>query len=254
MNRRNAARAWFGKTVRIMIDRPLGTQHPDHPDLTYAVNYGYLPDTVAGDGEPWDVYLLGVDKPMESYTCRIIGAILRENDSEDKLIAAPMGMEFHQAQIAEAVCFQEKFFKTKVDAVYHRSCGVLLYRENGQKIEYLLLRQAGSGTWSFPKGHMETNETDQETAIRELFEETGISDCNFTGFKTEIEYHWGGVFHKTVVLFSGKTQQEPKLGKQGEIREHRWVSREEAKALLRSNRENERGMLRAIERFENGRA
>ena len=253
MNRKNLARAWFGKIVRIVIDRPLGSRHPNHPDILYTVNYGYIPDTVSGDGEPWDVYLLGVDIPMDSYTCRIIGAVMRENDSEDKLIAAPVGLEFHQAQIAEAVRFQEQYFKTRVDAMCHRSCGVLLYRDDRSQNEFLLLRQAGSGTWSFPKGHMEPFETEQETAVRELCEETGISDCNFTGFKTEISYRWGGIFQKTVVLFSAKTTREPSLRSKGEIREYRWVSREEAAQLLRNNRENERGMLLAIEQFENKR-
>ena len=250
MTRKNAARAWFGKTVRIVIDRPLGTVHPNHPDIRYPINYGYIPGTEAGDGEPWDVYLLGVNMPMREYTCRIIGSVLRENDTEDKLVAAPLGLEFHQAQIAEAVYFQERFFRSKIDAIYHRSCGALLYRNLSGTKEYLLLRQAGSGTWSFPKGHMEKYETEQETAMRELVEETGIAKCCFTGFKTKIGYRWAGIFHKTVVLYAACTEQEPALANLREIREFRWVTATEATGLLRPNRENEVGMLEAIKRFE----
>jgi len=41
-------RDYIGKLVRVVIDRPLGTSHPDYPDTVYAVNYGYVPRTVSG--------------------------------------------------------------------------------------------------------------------------------------------------------------------------------------------------------------
>ena len=98
-----------------VIDRPIGSVHPKHPDLIYPVNYGYIPDVMGGDGEELDVYLLGVDEVVSEFTCKIIGIIHRENDVEDKLVAAPDGMVFSQAEIAAAVQFQERYYKTKVE-------------------------------------------------------------------------------------------------------------------------------------------
>ena len=108
---RNAlVRSYLGKTVNIKIDRPVGSIHPEHPELVYPVNYGYIPDVFGGDGEEIDVYLLGVDVPVEEYTARIIGIVHRHNDTEDKLVAAPEGLDFDENKISKSVSFQERFF------------------------------------------------------------------------------------------------------------------------------------------------
>lgn len=138
---RSKISSMLGKIVTIKVDRPLGSVHPKHPNIVYPVNYGYIPSTESGDGEELDVYLLGVDRPVQEYTCRIIGIVYRKNDVEDKLIAAPVGMEFHQAELATAVAFQEKYYQTKIDALYHKSCGVVLYRRTAKGIEYLRRKQ-----------------------------------------------------------------------------------------------------------------
>ncbi len=114
-----AAMAWSytGKTVDIVIDRPLGSAHPAHPDMIYPVNYGYIPGTRGGDGEALDVYLLGVDEPVERYAARVIGVIYRKDDAEDKLAAAPEGMCFTRGEIACAVDFQEQYFDTYIETL-----------------------------------------------------------------------------------------------------------------------------------------
>lgn len=171
--REKLIRTYMGKAVEVMIDRPIGfVHHTKGVTLHYTVNYGYLPGVTGGDGEEQDVYVLGVDTPLERFTGRIIGAIRRRDDNEDKLVAAPIGMDFHQGQIAEAVEFVEKYFDSKIDALVRRSCGVIPYRKTPDGIRYLLLLQI-NGFWSFPKGHMEPFESEQETALRELKEETG---------------------------------------------------------------------------------
>ena len=101
-------------TVTIIIDRPMGTYHPNHSDLYYPINYGYIPGTLAPDGEEQDAYLLGVDEPVDTFTGRIIALIHREDDVEDKWVVAPEGMTFTQEQIRSAVHFQEQFFRSSI--------------------------------------------------------------------------------------------------------------------------------------------
>ena len=114
--RREQSRSYLGRLVRIIIDRPIGYVHkkPKY-DLVYPINYGYIPEVLGGDGEELDVYLLGVDEPVEEYTCRIIGVAHRTNDVEDKLVGVPDGMIFSAEKIAEAIAFQEKYYKTKIE-------------------------------------------------------------------------------------------------------------------------------------------
>ena len=54
----------IGKVVKVVVDRPLGTHHPKHNDLIYSVNYGYVPEIFAPDGEEQDAYILGVNEPV----------------------------------------------------------------------------------------------------------------------------------------------------------------------------------------------
>lgn len=117
--RKALVKSYLGKTVHIKIDRPIGSIHPKHPDLTYPINYGYLPNVFGGDGKALDVYLLSVDVPVEEYTARIIGIVHRYNDVEDKLVAAPEGLNFDQKRILEAIHFQEQFYDSEIE-IYHQ--------------------------------------------------------------------------------------------------------------------------------------
>ena len=220
-------RQHMGKHVHIVVDRPVGYRHGD---ILYPINYGYLPDVIAGDGEEQDVYILGVSEPLTEFDGRVIGAIRRKNDTEDKLVAAPEGMEFHQAQIAEAVHFQEQYFDSTVDSLLRRSCGVLVYRDRDGRREYLLVLQSG-GTWSIPKGHMEPGETEEVTALRELREETGLTAALDAGRQTVTEYPLSPFGRKQLVIFTGRAAGSLEL-RAGEITASLWVTAEELKDHL----------------------
>ena len=75
----------IGKKVHVIVDRPLGSVHPKHVDLSYPVNYGYIEGIIAGDGECQDCYILGENEPIKAFDGVVIGIIHRLNDIEDKL-------------------------------------------------------------------------------------------------------------------------------------------------------------------------
>ena len=102
--------SYIGKIIDIVIDRPLGCKHPKH-DMIYEVNYGYVPNTISGDGEELDCYLLGVFKPVNNFHGKCIGIIKRLNDDDDKLIIVPEGINYTDEEIEKLIYFQEKYFK-----------------------------------------------------------------------------------------------------------------------------------------------
>ena len=104
----------IGKTVKVIVDRPLGSSHPEHRDLIYNVNYGYIPGFLAPDGEEQDAYVLGVDEPVSEFVGRVIAVIHRLNDVEDKWVVAPENKVFSKDEIADLVAFQEKFFDVEI--------------------------------------------------------------------------------------------------------------------------------------------
>ena len=110
--------SYLGKIVNIEIDRPIGyVHHKGEKTLVYPINYGYIPNVLGGDGEELDVFLLGVDTPVESFTGRVIGIVYRADDVEDKLVMSPEGMTFSAQEIAQAVRFQEKYYHTTIRAL-----------------------------------------------------------------------------------------------------------------------------------------
>ena len=104
----------IGKRVSVTVDRPLGSAHPNHPDLIYPINYGYIEGLIAPDGEEQDVYILGIDKPIEKFEGIVIAVIHRFDDIEEKWVVAPENVHFSKDEISEAVEFQERFFKTEI--------------------------------------------------------------------------------------------------------------------------------------------
>ena len=78
------------------------------------VNYGFIPNTQAPDGEEVDAYVLGVFEPLAEFTGRCIAIIHRLNDNDDKVIIVPEGVDYNDKQIMALTEFQERFFKSKV--------------------------------------------------------------------------------------------------------------------------------------------
>lgn len=217
----------LGKIVHVEVDRPIGYQHDD---IVYPINYGYIPGVIAGDGEEQDAYILGVSKPLTSFDGRVVAAIRRKNDCEDKLVVAPDEMVFHQGEVAEAVHFQEQYFDYTIDALVRRSCGVIPFRQVDADREYLIVLQTNN-CWSFPKGHMDRGETETKTALRELFEETGLTATLFPGAMAVSEYQITSLTRKQVVLFLGEVQGDV-VPQDKEVVDWRWVPSEELKDYL----------------------
>lgn len=116
--RKVLVKSYLGKTVDIKIDRPMGYVHKkENYSLIYPINYGYIPGVIGGDGEELDVYLLGVNEPVTEYKAKIIGIAHREDDVEDKLVAAPVDSNFTEEEIIQAIHFQEQYYKTTIEVL-----------------------------------------------------------------------------------------------------------------------------------------
>ena len=104
----------LGAIVTVIVDRPLGSCHPNYPDMRYPVNYGYVPGIIAPDEEEQDAYILGILEPVGAFTGKVIAIIHRKNDVEDKWVVAPESAAFTKEYIQETVFFQEQYFQTEI--------------------------------------------------------------------------------------------------------------------------------------------
>ena len=105
------------RTVRVVVDRALGSAHPLYPQMIYPVNYGYVPGVMAPDGEEQDAYVLGVERPVSEFTGLLFAVVHRLDDIEDKWVVVPEGIAFSEEEIRRAVALQEQYFDTRVELV-----------------------------------------------------------------------------------------------------------------------------------------
>lgn len=104
----------IGRTVTVTVDRPLGSYHPEHEDMYYPINYGYVEGIMAPDGEEQDAYILGVDEAVEKFTGTVIAVVHRNDDVEEKWVVVPEGMTFTKEEIMKQIYFQEQYFDSKI--------------------------------------------------------------------------------------------------------------------------------------------
>lgn len=112
-----------------------------------------------------------------------------------------------------------------------KSCGAFLFRKDNGNNEVLIIKQV-QGHWCFPKGHVEKHESEQETALREIYEETGLKAKLFDGFREALSYSPKPDVMKDVIYFIGKPSGGKVRVQEEELSEIHFVSFDEARALI----------------------
>lgn len=116
--------------------------------------------------------------------------------------------------------------------IFEKSCGAIVYRKFHGNTEILLIKHVNSGHWSFPKGHVEGDETEVETALREIKEETGIDVIIDPSFRETVSYYPRKDTQKSVVYFVAKAKNFDFVPQEEEISQIKWVDIGHASTVL----------------------
>ena len=117
---------------------------------------------------------------------------------------------------------------------FEKSCGAIVYTVEDDGIKYLLVEEAG-GSHSFPKGHMENGETERETALREIREETDLEVSLIDDFRISEQYRPAekpGVAKQVVYFLAEYTDESPRVIRPDEVRSLKSLCLEDALAVL----------------------
>lgn len=126
--------------------------------------------------------------------------------------------------------------------ITENASGAVVYRLKNNQPEYLLLKSATSNFWGFPKGHVEGNETDIETAVREIREETQLQATIDPEFHADLDYDMKNGHHKHVVLYTSQVPVDVTITRQvEEISEYGWFDYQTARETL--SYDNLKGLL-----------
>ena len=151
-----------------------------------------------------------------------------------------------QHNIAEAIDYWEKDNNYKIYCLREKSCGAVVYTGDGKERKYLIIRM-NLGHCGLPKGHVEKFESEHETALREVREETGVAVTLIDGFRETVVYALTPRTTKESVYFLGKFDGESVVIQPSEVSAYRLCPYEEARGLI--TYENDRAVLDAAHRF-----
>ncbi|MEI6578990.1 MAG: NUDIX domain-containing protein [Eubacteriales bacterium] len=230
----------LGNYVRILVTNPIHSINKQY-DFEYLLNFGVVEGVKQFDSPLLGAYIMGIFHPVRSFDGRVIAVIHRNEPKAVLLVVAPKSMEFIDNQIRNAIAFAEAGFDYNLDCLYERSCGAIVFRNINDEIRFLLIKNKRSAHWGFPKGHIELGETQAQTAIREVLEETGLHIEIVPEFVSKSEYTIQKKVEKSVTIFLAKTTDTKTTIQREEVEDYIWLNYDKAFEMLRF--ENDKTIL-----------
>ncbi len=176
------------------------------------------------------VYVLSKD-PVSDYFKGVVVAIACINDNEERLIIARENEVYYEPDIRVSFSRLRNAEITSIKCLYEKSCGGIIFYKNKANTRILLVKNNNGRYWSFPKGHIEIGETEEETAAREIKEETSLDVEIKEGFREVSEYCPFGKIHKKVVFFLAQAFTDVVNVQEEEIAEYIWVDLQQARKM-----------------------
>ena len=188
---------------------------------------------IVGGKDVRHVYVVS-DQPLSgAVDCVIIASAVGETSLQTRLVAAPVHEVFYEPEIDRRLQRTSLRYRW-INCIYEKSCGAVVYRINEKnEVRVLLVKNHNGKCWTFPKGHIERGETEEQTALREIKEETGLTVEIIPGFRETSTYRPFGKIHKTAVFFLAKADKSVVSMQPSEIDYYLWVSLNEALTMCR---------------------
>ncbi|WP_407386166.1 bis(5'-nucleosyl)-tetraphosphatase [Ruminococcus sp.] len=195
--------------------------------------YGMLADELysgyadADSVKNHSAYILS-KRPPRDFIYGVVIAVAALKGGDEKLIVAPEGEIHYEPEIRERLSHLRNIRVEKLNCLYEKSCGAIVIHKSGDRCKILLVRNHNGRNYSFPKGHVELGETEEETAIREVKEETGLDIRIIPSFREVADYCPFGKIRKRVVFFMAQTMSDRVHIQEEEIDSYIWVNLEDA--------------------------
>lgn len=194
--------------------------------LEHSLYFGYF----SFNGSMRKVFVVSDKTVTDNMLCTVIAEELSSDKQPNLLVAAPDGEVFYEPEIRKRL----KSTSSKAEhfiCLYEKSCGAVVYINLKGDIKYLLVKNKNGRCWSFPKGHIEINENEKQTAKREIKEETGLDVEIKKDFRETGIYCPFGKTQKKVVFFLAEAKSDKVSIQQREIDDYAWVTMQQAKKM-----------------------
>lgn len=211
-----------------------------------SINDNLFSARVSGEGFSGKSAYVVTRKTVNDYFDGIVIAVAEfEGLKEERLIVAKYGEIFYEPELRRMLSQLRNIKLKSIRCLYEKSCGAIIFYKTKQNTKILLVKNNNGRYWSFPKGHIEEGETEQETAIREIKEETGLDVTLTPGFREISEYCPFGRIRKRVVFFLARAFTDNVKIQEEEIDSYIWVDLQQARKMCTYDND-----LRIIEKAE----
>ena len=236
----------LGKFVRVRVTSPMHSYNKRF-GFKYRLNYGIVEGGKTQKNSVISAYIMGINHPVRNFDGRVIAIVRRNGGKGVVLVVAPKSTRFIINDIRRAIDFAEGRNGYTLECLYESSCGAVVFRNDATEKKFLLIRNKRSAHWGFPKGHIEPGENNEQTAIREVLEETGINIRVLPNFKKCSEYTIQGRIEKSVSSFLAETDDVEYPIQPEEIEECGWFSYYDALKTL--NYDNDKRILEQAKQY-----
>lgn len=175
-------------------------------------------------------YYIGTTSPEARGLYTVVAKLVYEGSCI--FIVSDFKTMCYRPEICEAISLLKLKKPNDILCLYEKSCGGVVYTWYGNKLLFLLIKNNRSRYWTFPKGHVEMNENEKQTAKREIKEETGLDVRIYNNFRQCCEYHPYGYIRKHVVLFIAESKEIKVSIQKEELDSYIWVEYKNAVSLL----------------------
>lgn len=190
-------------------------------------------------------YVVTRKRIKEYFDGVVVAVAVFEGLEGERLIVAQPGEVFYEPELRNLLGKLRNVKLKSLRCLYEKSCGGIIFYKTKQNTKILLVKNNNGRYWSFPKGHIENGETEQETAIREIKEETGLDVTLVSDFREISEYCPFGKIRKRVVFFLARAFTDNVKIQEEEIDSYIWVDLQQARKLCSYDND-----LRIIEKAE----
>ncbi len=171
------------------------------------------------------------EEPVNEYFKGIVIAIATFDEDDKRIIVASGKKTYYEPDLREEFSYLKNTTLTSIKCLDEKSCGAVVYYNGKSNTRILLVKNNNGRYWSFPKGHIELGETEEETAVREIKEETALDVEIKDGFREISDYCPFGKIRKHVVFFLAQAFTDNVKIQEEEIAEYVWVDLQQARKL-----------------------
>jgi 8-oxo-dGTP pyrophosphatase MutT (NUDIX family) len=198
-------------------------------------------------GKEIKVFVIGTNEPCTKFRGQVVAiAKDRLEEQEDVWILVSEKTIIYEPKLIMLLGKYLPADRYKYVCYYEKSCGAVMYTQHEGTRKFILITNI-SGHIGFPKGHIEINESEKQTALREVYEETGVNTNLVEGFRESYNYLINGFIKKKAVYYLAPFDVKDIKMNIMEISEYRLVTLEQALSIL--NFKHDRDILIKANRF-----